>query len=262
MDHLEELHPGYRQRLLRTFSRLSVTRPAKQCPTDAELAQALATPLDDDYAIVIMSPDFPGTATALVLGYVFAAARDDVVLTGIDSDELDRRLCLPPPRVSPKVAAWPRSGNPFAHEEPGPALMLVDWPVEFDRTRTGDVIDRADALIIAMTPDRDSADAAADLVDHLAARVRQDRLPQHVIVVIAHPEARRPDIDIHAARDFFHMHGVCRVAEIPYDPHLAADPLINPDRLAPRTLGVFGELACHLVGDFDTHAPQAQRITR
>ncbi|WP_446225823.1 MinD/ParA family ATP-binding protein [Nocardia sp. IBHARD005] len=233
-------------------------------PGDAESAAdgeavdagpSAATPLREDYTVAIVAPDIRcgATASALVLGHLLAADRD-IVLSGSDLDELDRRLYLPSPEMSPKLADPTLSGDPFAHDEPHPVVVLADWPVDLEDAASAEILDRADALVIPMTPDRDCADRAADLIEQLAGRDSGDTRPEHVMVVVSHTEPNRRGFDVRAASDYFLERGVCLVAEIPHDQHLAADQLIDPDRLAPRTVRAFRTLAEHLADSFATHS--------
>ena len=110
-------------------------------------------------------------------------------------------------------------------------------------------------LVVVASPSLDSARAASLTLDWLNENGFRDLVADAVAVLNSDRDLEQIEVD--RVQDHFARR--CRaVARIPWDPHLEAGAVSNPDRLAPATRAAYLRLAAVVADGFDL--PSRRRL--
>lgn len=129
-------------------------------------------------------------------------------------------------------------------------LVLLDAGTGILDAGTQGLLAEADQIVLVAPPAVDGARAAASTLDWLDANGHR-RLVATAVAAINGVRRGRGAVDVDQVAA--HFAGRCQaVVRIPWDPHLEAGALVDPDRLAPATRAAYLVLAAHVADGFQT----------
>ncbi|RNG19291.1 hypothetical protein EEJ42_24980 [Streptomyces botrytidirepellens] len=213
----------------------------------------IRTPLTATHRIMVISDmaSAERTATTLVLGSILASEREDKVIA---FDENPFRIAMGPAGQTPSgleiLAGGSRPGDPTnlaPHEETRHAIaglsghcavVLADIG-SFDRGGR-EILDLADQLIVVTTTSHEHRWSVRTVLDRLEEDGHAE-LVRDALTVIKRSSETEARTDDELAEGFRNR---CRgVVVVPYDDYVATRSDVDLERLAPKTLDAYVDLA-------------------
>ncbi|MEV6126077.1 SAV_2336 N-terminal domain-related protein [Streptomyces violaceusniger] len=128
------------------------------------------------------------------------------------------------------------------------SIILADSDTGTSDTSMRGVIDLADQLIIVTTPSAELTSSARTILDRLAEDGHAELVRNAITVISTSHETSQPDPREDPVTEF---RARCRgVVVVPYDDHVAAGRDIELERLAPRTLDAYLDIAALVAEGF------------
>ena len=216
------------------------------------LGATLASARPDRIIAIDANPD-AGTLGRRVRKQTNATIRDLVAAIPDVTSYMDIRRYTSPPSSGLEILANdvdPAVATTFddLHYRQVLDLLSTQFPIVLTDSGTGllhsamrGVLDLADQLIIAATPSVDGASSASTTIDWLVATGYHDKVARGITVISSVRDTARL---IRVEDLVAHFQARCRgVVVVPHDAHLSAGAEIDLEKLHPRTLDAYFDLA-------------------
>jgi MinD-like ATPase involved in chromosome partitioning or flagellar assembly len=124
-------------------------------------------------------------------------------------------------------------------------IILTDCGTGLLHAATRAALANADSVVVVSSSSLDGARSASATLDWLEAHGRED-LARNAVAVVNEVREGVDELDVDRIEE--HFASRCRaVQRVPYDSHLAAGTVIDPDQLAPETRDAYTRIAASVV---------------